>query len=253
VRFRDLAVKAYRTVNAVALGGDITPEQVDIAFDAANDMLDGWAAQRLTIVQTQRKVYPITANKGSTTNPYTIGPGGDLDQPRPMWIPDAAYEFDTPNTPLEGKLYILRDDEWAARAMKSVSGSLPGELYYDHRFPTHGVDTGLGLIYLNPVPNGTQVIRLVLYTPLALTAFADRDATDYFFPPGYAEALRYQLAQRLAIELGFPIPQGLADMAAITFGTIKRPNARAPLLRTGLPLGTGGGWYKGNYNWRSGQ
>lgn len=250
MKFVELARKAFRTINAVQLGGDLSPSQLEIAFEAGNDMLDAWAAKRLTIFYVQRRVYDTVAGKGSPTNPYTIGPGGDFDQPRPLWIPNAECQVNTTTPPFEFPLNILKQDEYARTSIKGLSSSLPADLYYDYRSPTTGVDAGLGQIFLYPVPNGQQPIQIVLYTPLALARFADRDITDYTFPPGYAEALRYQLAIRLAIEMGFPSPPELTEMAAQTFGVIQRPNAHPPLLRsdTGMP-GVAGNAY---YNWRTG-
>lgn len=250
MKFTELARKALRTINAAPRAGEVSPEDLNIAFEAANDMLDAWAAKRLTIFQVQRKVYPGVTGKGSPSNPYTIGPGGDFDQPRPLWIPNAECQVNTTTPPFEFPLNILKDDDWARTSIKALASSLPSDLYYDYRFPVTGIDTGLGQIYLYPVPNGGQPISIVLYTPLALARFADRDITDYTFPPGYAEALRYQLAIRLAIELGYEQPQDLKDMAATTFGVIQRPNARIPVLRSdqGMAGMAGGGFY----NWRLG-
>lgn len=250
IKFADLARKAYRSINAVQLGGVITPAQLDVAFEAANDMLDAWAAQRLTIVHVQSRTYPLTAGKGGKSSPYTIGPGGNFDQPRPLWIPNAEVLVLSSVPNYEYPLHILNDDAWARTSIKELRSSLPSDLYYDYRFPTTGTDVGLGQIYLYPVPDGSQPIQLVLYTPLQLTEFADRADTDYTFPPGYAEALRYQLALRLAVEFGYPAPDTLQQMAATTFGTIKRPNARAPLLKGETGLRQNG--YSGLYNWRTG-
>jgi hypothetical protein len=85
--------------------------------------------------------------------------------------------------------------------------------------------------------------------PTPLTQFADLTTTDYTFPPGYAEALRYQLALRLAVEFGRPVSEELLALATATFGIIKRPNARAPLLRVDRGMaGQSGGFY----DWRLG-
>ena len=48
-----------------------------------------------------------------------------------------------------------------------------------------------------PIPN--TGVGLALYPWVALSQFADL-VTDYVFPPGYQEALRYNLAARLLAE-----------------------------------------------------
>lgn len=246
----NLLAKALRTINVLRPGDQMTPAQAEVALEATNDMFDSWAAQRLTIFQVKRSVYPLYAGKGAPSTPYTIGPGGDFDQARPLWIPNAELLVRSTDPPFEMPLDILRDDPYARTSIKGLTSALPTELYYNYRYDTSGASVGLGEIFLYPVPNGQQPISLVLYTPLALTGFADLNTTRYSFPPGYEEALRYQIALRLAIEFGVTPTAELVSMAAVTFGVIKRPNARVPLLRVdrGMAGMAGGGWY----NWRSG-
>jgi len=59
----------------------------------------------------------------------------------------------------------------------------------------------------------------------ALEAFADYD-TLYDLPPGYARALRYNLAVELAPEFGRPLDPLVAGLAAESLATIKRANVR---------------------------
>lgn len=250
MKFSALAKKSLRSINAAPRAGEVSPEDTAIAFEAANDMLDAWAAKRLTIFHTQRKVYALTANKGTPTNPYTIGPGGNFDQARPLWIPTAMCLVPG-DDPYEFELDVVNQDTYARISLKAIGSALPSKLFYDARFPSSGATVGLGQIFLYPVPDGSQSLSLVLYTPLALTAFADIDTTDYTFPPGYAEAMRYQLAIRLAIELGYPLTPDLSEMAATTFGVIQRPNARVPLLRCDSAM-SGTGAAGSSYNWRTG-
>jgi hypothetical protein len=246
----DLIRKALRTINAFAGGEDVPPNDLAIGQEVSNDMLDAWAAIRLTIYQTLRNVYPMTAGKGSPSNPYTIGPGGDLNQVRPLWIPNANVlnRSVTPN--FEMPLNILKDDAYFRTSIKVLTSSLCTDLYYNSKFDTSGAAVGLGQIFLYPVPDGTYALSLVLYIPTPLTQFVDLATTDYTFPPGYAEALRYQLAIRLAVEFGRPISPELAELARTTFGVIQRPNARAPLLRVDRGMaGLASGSF---YNWRTG-
>ena len=59
-----------------APGETISAADAADAFRRLNAMMGGWMIQPLTIPVTERLVFPLTANKGGPSNPYTIGPGG---------------------------------------------------------------------------------------------------------------------------------------------------------------------------------
>lgn len=243
----DLTKRALRTLGVLAPGEPLPPQDSVAGFEALNDLLDGWAAQRLTIFQTLRNLYPLTAGQGSPTTPITIGPGGTLNQVRPLWIPNATIQVATTTPPFEYPLNILTDESYARTAIKALTAALCYDLYYDGKFQTSGAPQGLGELFLYPVPDGSLPLSLVLYTPTPLTAFADASHTAYTFPPGYAEALRYQLAKRLASDYGQSLTPEAAELAVTSFGVIQRPNGRIPTLRNDVRRGGGG-----VYNWRTG-
>jgi hypothetical protein len=87
-----------------------------------------------------------------------------------------------------------------------------------------------------------------LYVPTALTQFADL-TTAYTFPPGYEEALRYQLSLRLAQEFGAEITGALATLASDSLANIKRVNISQETLGIDPALSASGG----KYNWRTDQ
>lgn len=249
--FTDLARKALRTIGAIGQGVTMRPNDLQLAFEAANDMIDGWAAQRLTIFQVILKTFPLVANQGSPDNPYTIGPGGDFDVPRPTFITTATMQVNTTSPPFKITLVPMEDDEYAMLTIPGLLSALSESFYYNGKFDTHGVDVGLGEFFLYPVPNGQQPVDLILQLPTPMEGFADKSTTLYTFPFGYAEALRYQLAKRLAVEFGKTLSAEHQQLAIDTFAVIQRPNAKMPNLRSdyGVP---GVGSTNGMYNWRTG-
>ena len=251
MKFVELATKSLRTIGAIGQGVALSANDLQVAFEAANDMIDAWAAVRLTIFQQLNYTYPLVAGQGSPTNPYTIGLGGDFNQPRPTWIADANLKVLT-STDFEYPLDILQPNEYARIAIKTLPSAMATALFYDGGFPISGADTGLGNIYLYPVPNGGMSLELVLYMPVPMTGFADVSTTEYTFPKGYAEALRYQLAKRLASEFGKELDQATQQLCIDTFAIIQRNNGPMPNLRSdfGVP-GTNAA--AGLYNWRTGQ
>jgi hypothetical protein len=251
MKFTELGTKALRTIGAIGQGITASAYDITVAFEACQDMMDAFAAQRLTVFQTRREVTPIVANQGSIANPYTVGVGGDIDIFRPTWIAAANYQILDTTPALEGPLAIYTPQDWARVSLKNMTAELPQGLFYDGQFPTSGVDVGLGNLYLYPVPDGTMSLELVLYIPYPFTGFADIATTDYTFPPGYAEALRYQLAKRLATEYRKQLTQETQQLVVDTFAVLQRPNVPMPILQAdwGVP-GVGNAY--GLYNWRTG-
>lgn len=249
ITLTDLCQRAMRSINALGQAQTFAPGDLQVCAEAANDMLDAWAAQRLTVFQTLRHVYALTTGKGGPTNPYTIGSGGDFDQFRPLWIPNANVRVsNSSGDPYEIALAVLNQGEYAAIAMKTLTNSIPTCLWFNGRYNETGANAGLGEIFLWMIPNGQQTLSLVLYTPTPLTSFADL-TSEYSFPPGYREALRYQLALRLATEFGRPVSPELATLATQTFAVIERPNADVGKLRSDF---MGMGRSTGLYDWRTG-
>jgi hypothetical protein len=200
-----------------------------------NRMIDAWGTQRLTMLAIVRTSTVIAANTAS----YTIGTGGEINIVRPLKIQpgDARLILDTSaTTATEVPLEVLTEPEWAAVTQKSLTSSLVQAISYDYAWTA-----GLGRITFWPVPTvGTTA--LVLYTPLAITAFADL-TTSYTFAPGYEEALQDNLTLRCAPMFGKPITPEMTDRARQSLGTIKRANIRPVELQIDAAafMGRGGG------------
>lgn len=252
-KFVELATKALRTVGVIGRGVPPSGYDVDVAFQASHDMFDAFAAQRLTVFQTIRNVLDLVndGSKGGPLDPYTIGVGGDFNLARPTWIPNANLLCLTTNPPFEYPLYIYEPDEYATVAIKDMQSAMATSIFFDGKFDTSGPDVGLGDLFLYPVPNGQMPVKLVLYLPRPMNGFADKATTEYTFPPGYAEMLRYQLALRLSTEYQMPLSAEHQQLVRDTFAVIERPNVPIPNLRCdfGVP---GTGAVSGLYNWRTG-
>jgi hypothetical protein len=89
----------------------------------------------------------------------------------------------------ETPLYVTDDvAEWQRVPLKATQSSIPHLLYNDRANP-------LSNLYLYPVPSVS--VNLILYCPLVLSQFTT-PTTLYAFPPGYARAIRTNLAVELA-------------------------------------------------------
>ena len=211
----ELIRSAFRTLGVLA--SEEAPraaEQAD-GLVTLNDLLDSWAGEHLALFATLRSVHPLTPG----LSPHTIGTGGDIDTTRPVRIDRASVESSAApgsGTPLR----ILSESEWQHEGGKDTVGT-PSSLWIETSYP-------LLQLHLRPVPNVAD--NLVLYTWQQLGRFTSVFA-DFDFPPGYARALRFNLAKELAPEYGVTLSAEAADVANESKSTLKRLNAKPTYLR----------------------
>lgn len=220
----DFVTRALRLLGVCDPTETPEPEDAETGFTVLNDMVDAWGTQRQTIYKITRNVFSLT----SGTSTYLLGPSGTWALTlRPVWIDRVSVipvNSGTGNTgPLEIPLgNVLDIAQYQAISIKTATSAYPTKVYWDRSF----VGSGLSNIVVYPVPTSTTA-AIVLYIPSALTQFADQ-STQYQFPPGYAKALRYNLAVELAPEYGIEVPKVVARQAGSSLADIKRANF-APL------------------------
>jgi hypothetical protein len=236
---QDLISSSLRLIGALASGETPSAAEAADALVILNQMLDAWSASRLTIFTLSRQVFTLQAGKQS----YTMGAGGDFNVARPARIQYwSIISNQNPGQPLElaSNSDFLTDEEWQEIRVKNITGSLPRKVYDDGGFP-------LRTLSFWPVPDNSSV-QTALYTWNSLQQFVDL-VTDYNFPPGYAEAIKYNFAIRLAAEWPGTLSQATPILAQQALANIKSMNA--PVAKLGCDEGiTGGG---GTYNWLADQ
>jgi hypothetical protein len=165
-----------------------------------------------------REVFDMTAGKGSPTNPYTIGPTGNLVTTRPNVIEGAAVLLTaaTPD-PVEVPLAILTNDAYDAIQVKDLSNAQPTALFYQ---PTYA--SGLGKIFLWPVPD-IATNDLVIYRLSQIAEFTTL-AASVDLPAGADELLVYALAMRLCAPYGKICPPDVMVIGQNAMRTFKRGN-----------------------------
>lgn len=235
----DLITAALKLIGAVAKSETVDADEQQDSFARLNDMLDAWAAESTSVYSVVRSINNLTAGKQT----YTIGKSGvpDFNQVRPQIIQDAGIISTTSVPNFELPMRQLTVDEWASVTIKGVPSSLPYYLYYDLAYP-------LGTISLWPVPSVSS-IQLALYVPTQISQFLTVNDT-IVLPPGYAEAIRYNLAVRLAPEFGRPLDPTIAALASMSYATVQRANKRLDILGIDEALK---GNQPGAYNWLTDQ
>jgi hypothetical protein len=242
-----IATLAFRDIGVLSQGQSISTFQSQDALVRLNTFVDSLGTQPQSMPFVARLTFALISGKGTEANPYTIGPGGDFDTPRPLRLNGAGLILNSlpegPNT-VEIPRGVFTDDGYEATQLKALQNSLPTCVYYRPTFAA-----GLGTIILWPVPNTAQN-ALALYIQQPIAQFADL-STAYYFPYGYAEMFEYNLAMRLARAYGVPLAQipDITDAARQSLMEIKRAN----LKLTDLPQDPAmTGSRRGGYNINTG-
>ncbi len=240
---QDIITSAMRLIHC--LGAEEVPSasEAQDALFVFQGMVDSWNAERLMILSIPRLVFSLQS--GQQTYLYGSNPPNpwDFDSPRPpkiesmgiIWLGNAAQ-------PLELPLQYLTVGQWADIPVKNIQSSLPTYVYDDQNYPFRGLNFW-------PIPNVND--QVTIYPWQALTEPATL-TTALAFPPGYHQALRFNLAVMLAAEFP-PIPpqvlQMVAGIAAQSKSIVKAMNQGPVDIRCDpavTPLGN-----KYLYNWIS--
>jgi hypothetical protein len=216
----DICEDAFAELNVFLPGEAMPPADGAKALRRLNLMLSGWAQRVGFIPFISRNRFSLTAGKGGTTNPYTIGPGGDFNVTRPsnqdsIVSANLILTASVPNVRVP--LGIYTDDAYNANAIPDLQNSQPTGLYYS---PTFVND--LGSVRLWPVPT-INTNDLELFLQEAVAQFANL-STSYYVPDGWPEALMYGLARRLQTPYGKQLSPESKLLAISTESAIKRTN-----------------------------
>lgn len=186
-----------------------------------NNMMGQWSLQELTIPTIERDVFAIVAGKGSPANPYSVGSGGDLGMVRPVRMAGCGLQLNASlPTPVEIPRGMLTDASYQALQIKDLTNALFTNAYYNPTFAS-----GLGQLFLWPVPDGSQPTSLVLYHAQQLGLFTSPTA-QYDLPEGTDEAIEYNLALRLSdvYKVDSATLTTIASIARTSLAIYKRSN-----------------------------
>lgn len=213
----DLIKSSLRLIGAIASGETPTAAEQADAFAVLNQMLDSWSTQELAIYAKVREEFSLTAGQQLRT----MGASGNFATTRPVLIEAATIEDQSSSGTPEYPLDIIYVQQWAGITQKSLESTFPQTLYVEDTYPNLN-------LYFWPVPSAAN--KVVLYSLKPLTAFAST-ATTISYPPGYEEALRYNLAIRLAPEFGLNASPDVVALAMEFKANIKRKNIKPEFLK----------------------
>jgi hypothetical protein len=223
---RDLISAALRSIGVLASGEAMTAAEGQDALATLNDLLDSWRLERLLVYALDRETLTLVPG----TSSYTVGTGGVLNITRPVRIEHAVVQG--AGSAIRREIPVLGHHEYLQLAEPTRTATEPSAVYYDATFP-------LATLIVYPVP--TTAAQVVLSVWRVLSAFATLDAT-VSLPPGYARALRTNLAAEMCPEYGRPLLPEIAGQAAESKESIKRHNAPELYLELPATLTSRGGY-----------
>lgn len=216
----DLIKRAYRLIGVYSIGETPSADESVDGLTALNAMLGDWANEGLMVYATTTDAIPLTAN----TATYTIGASGGVVSDRPQEVLTASYIL---YSGVSYPLSQLTQEQYNNYQVKTTGG-IPEAMLYIANFPNASIT-------LYPVPSAAMTLNLV--SKKLLNVFAN--LTDIVsMPPGYENAIVFNLAKYLSAEFGMPLPQQAAIQAAGSKRTIKRTNNVVPILKMpyGVPM-----------------
>lgn len=224
---------ALEQIGVFGVGQSLGPSDAVTGLRRLNAMVATWSTMPLTIPVMVRETFSVTANQGT----YTIGPGGNFNTIRPVKLDAAGLLYGNTTPEVEIPIQVLTDQQYAAIPVKDLTSTQWTSLWYNPTYTTNG----RGTIVLWPIPT-TADNDLVLYFQQPLVEFAAL-TTEYFVPPGYEEALGYNLALRLAPIYARPVPDDVRTLARQSLAQIKRTNTRmVEMVNDAAGIGSSNRW-----------
>lgn len=221
----DMIKRAYRLIGVYSIGETPSSDETQDGLTALNAMLDSWANEKLMVYAPSLDSISLTPNQAS----YTIGPTGTVVSPRPQAIDESSYIL---YNGVSYPLGIITLAQYNAITLKTLTTYIPQVLWFYPDFPN-------AQITIYPVPIIDMTLKLWSWKRLA----GFTSATDTLtLPPGYENAIVYNLAIELAPENEVQVPAVVASRATTTKKLLKRNNFEPVILgfdSSLLPSGSG--------------
>lgn len=224
----DIIRAAMRLIQVSAVDVDLTANELKDGLESLNRMLDSWSLDELMLYEVKRETFPLIASQ----NPYSIGLGGIWNTVRPTKIVGAYLTLTNGSIPVDYPMQVINFDDYNDIRLKTLQTNFPGYLYYQASFP-------IGECYIYPLyaNNGASTapgtITLTSWKPLPIIV----NPTDYIeLPPGYWEAIVFNLAIRIAEEYQFDIRPTTVALGTSALLRLKRMNQRTMTLQTDVAL-----------------
>jgi len=220
---QELLTSSLRLIGASAQGETPPADEMQEPLSALNTMVDSWSSGSLTVPVLTTESFVLVAG----TSQYTIGSGATWDTVRPLEIKNAYIR----SSGLDYSVKVLTRERFNSIVQKSIQGR-PEFIWYDNQHP-------IGTVNLYFTPNGADTIFIDTWKPLLAIANL---TTEITLPEGYDEALKYNLAIRLAPEYGVTVSPDVREVARKSLRTIKSFNLPVVESSLGIPTSDSNGY-----------
>jgi hypothetical protein len=190
----DIITKALQKNGVLVKSEAPSSDEADDALDALNAMISAWSNDSMLIYARTEENFPLSDGVAE----YTIGTSQTFNTTRPIFITRAYVRQNNTDYDLEP----LTDEAYYSIADKNTS-SIPKFFNFNNGFPT-------GKIKLWPVPNAAYT--LYIQSEKELSGFTL--SGNVSLPPGWEQALIYNLAVVLAPDYGEAVNQTSLALAA---------------------------------------
>lgn len=192
---RDIVNGAARAIGLLGRGYDLSGEEGQDALDALNMMIEQWRANHLLIPYRTRVSLTLVVGD----HDYSVGSGGDWDTTRFEAIDDMLIRdssgYDYPVKSMTAKEY--------RNIQSKTADARPNRYYYEPSYP-------LANLYFDSEPSAAETVWANVLVAVATLANL---STTIALPLQYHEALKYNLAVRLASENGKEVSRTVAALA----------------------------------------
>jgi hypothetical protein len=223
--YQNLVDGALRICGRLASGASPTSQENTDYLQVLNEMLAGWSARLGPVFSETIESLTWTGGQASRT----IGTSGNFNTARPQQVL-AAYYRDSSS--IDNPIGLISHREYQGIWDKTEARDNPSYLAY---LPTNS--SNQGTLFVWPVPASDWTFRLVSLKPLGVVALSD----TVTLPPGYEEAIRWNLAPRLAPENGAGLPPTVFEMATNTLAALISLNDSETSEMIHDPMAPGGG------------
>lgn len=225
----DIITDAMQECGVLTKDETPTNSEAQSGLAKLNRLMGAWSNTGKLAYERVTESFTLSSGVAS----YTIGSGATFDTTRPMKIVEAHVRQDS----TDYQLTLVNDKVFQSISYKNV-GSIPELLNYTNEYPT-------GTINLYPEPATAYTLFITSEKPL--TTFATT-ATSLDLPPGWEEALTYNLAVRMCGTYGRPISPDLKGLARESKAMISLGAIRNNPLQSQVPNGrTTSNIYSGYY------
>lgn len=219
----ELIRAALNTTNVLFAGEDPDANTAKDALFHLNSMLDSWTADSLAIYAERNDVFALTPGQAT----YTVGPTGAWVMPRPVEIVAAQVRV---SASIEYPMDIISNVEYNSIRVKGLTNSVQYAMGVQYSYPNASVS-------FYPTPSTDNPVRLTSRVHFAqltnMTEIVD-------LPPGYQEAIVYNLAHRIATGMNKPLSQAAQEMQISSLARVKANNTVDTQLVCGDILGRSG-------------